>query len=51
MTEQSSRPKFVRVTVYVSRNQWQQLKGKLALQGLTISEWIRQQINKFLDED
>ncbi len=46
-----STPKFIRVTVYVTQHEWRALKAKLAGQGMTISEWIRQQIKRFLDED
>lgn len=34
--------KFTRVTVYISQDDYRLLKSKLALKGLTISEWFRQ---------
>ena len=40
-----------RVVVYVPLELLRRLKSKLALQGLTISEWFRREAEKLLDKD
>jgi hypothetical protein len=37
---------FKRVTVYIDTTEYRVLKSKLALQGLSVSEWARKQIQK-----
>lgn len=44
-------PKFIRVTMYVSQTEYRELKAKLSLKGMTISEWFRSKIREFLDEE
>lgn len=34
-------PKMVRTTVYVSQDEQRALKAKLALEGITLSQWFR----------
>lgn len=46
--EQKSRPKMVRVTVYLTEAQHRKLKSVLALEGISVSEWFRQRITKKL---
>jgi hypothetical protein len=41
MMENKSPNKFIRVTVYISQDEYRTLRSKLALKGLTISEWFR----------
>lgn len=38
-----------RVVVYVSEEQHRQLRSKLALEGGSVSSWVRDQIEKFLE--
>lgn len=46
--ELKSRPKMIRVTVYIEESAHRQFKSLLALEGVTVSEWVRQKIDKKL---
>jgi hypothetical protein len=37
-----------RIVVYVAKEEYQLLRSKLILQGITVSAWIRNVIKKFL---
>lgn len=51
MTEKQSNYRYhKRVTVYISDEDYRKLKSKLALQGLTISEWFRKMALKEPDD-
>ena len=57
MTEKTSqhqanpvRPTLTRVTVYISPDEYRVLKSKLALKGLTISEWFRRMAAEVSDD-
>lgn len=43
--EQDKQEKTVRVMVYMPDSQRRRLKAKLALLGLSVSEWVRSQID------
>lgn len=37
-----------RVSVYIDENDHKKMKAELARKGMTLSEWLRQQIAKFI---
>lgn len=40
-----------RVVVYMPEGQHRRLKSKLALLGMSVSEWVRREIMRFIGED
>jgi hypothetical protein len=43
--------KMQRVTLYLSIREYRLLKSKLALLGMSVSEWVRREIMRFIGED
>lgn len=46
MTEQ---PQYIPVRLYISKQKYRQLKSKLALEGMTLSEWFRRKADEELE--
>lgn len=42
--------KQTRVTVYIPEKDYKQLRAKLIMQGITVSEWFRRKISKELSK-
>lgn len=45
--KQNSSPKHKRVVVYVSEEEYNQLRAKLILMHKTVSQWVREKIRHF----
>lgn len=48
--DQQSRPKYVRVVIYLAESEHRALKTKLALKHVSVSEWVRRKVARFLDK-
>lgn len=51
MAEDQTKTEQKRVVVYIPDQDHRQLRSKLALKGLSVSEWVRTAVKEYLDKE
>lgn len=44
--EKRDSKKWICAQVYVQRDQWQKIKAKVSLKGISLADWFREKINE-----